>query len=356
MLRMATHPLVLRALVGRTLRTPLGAVQWSAGAQPDSWRAVCAPCTLQLPAFGSDTPRWSRAELSVLRTSQNDFHGEFILGDAPHAVHGPWRAQLVKGALELNATLPDTPMADAFALFTSTIPELAHAQIEGRIRLSTRLRLPARELMLKPQIEGFAVSGLGTESLLTAVPACHGKPSSLQFGRWLPRAVIAAEDQRFYEHTGYDIDEMTAAWSGHATRGASTLSQQLAKLLYTGDAHSPQRKLRELLYAVELDRTLGKARVLSLYLAIAPWGEELCGAQAASRHYLHKRPDALTPTEAAWLASLLHNPDRELEQLAASGQVNTERVGWVIAHLRPLRAEKREALLADLPAWSPQRR
>ena len=356
MLRMATHPLVLRALVGRTLHTPVGAVQWSAGAQPDSWRAVCAPCTLQLPAFGADTLRWSRAELSVLRTSQNDFHGEFILGDAPHAVHGPWRAQLVKGALELNATLPDTPMADAFALFTSTIPELAHAQIEGRIRLSTRLRLPARELMLKPQIEGFAVSGLGTESLLTAVPACHGKPSSLQFGRWLPRAVIAAEDQRFYEHTGYDIDEMTAAWSGHATRGASTLSQQLAKLLYTGDAHSPQRKLRELLYAVELDRTLGKARVLSLYLAIAPWGEELCGAQAASRHYLHKRPDALTPTEAAWLASLLHNPDRELEQLAASGQVNTERVGWVIAHLRPLRAEKREALLADLPAWSPQRR
>ncbi|HJW11062.1 MAG TPA: biosynthetic peptidoglycan transglycosylase [Albitalea sp.] len=356
MLRMATHPLVLRALEGRTLHTRIGDVQWNAGAQPDSWRAVCAPCTLQLPAFGADPLRWNRAELSVLRTSQNDFRGEFALGDAPHAVHGPWRAQLVKGTLELNATLPDTPMADAFALFTSTIPELQHAQIEGRIRLAARLRLPSRELMLKPQIDGFAVSGLGTESLLTAVPACHGKPSSLQFGRWLPRAVIAAEDQRFYEHTGYDIDEMTAAWSGHATRGASTLSQQLAKLLYTGDARSPQRKLRELLYAVELDRTLGKARVLSLYLAIAPWGEEQCGAQAASRHYLHKRPDALTPTEAAWLASLLHNPDREIEQLAASGQVNTERVGWVIAHLRPLRAEKREALLAELPAWSPQRR
>ncbi|WP_372525323.1 biosynthetic peptidoglycan transglycosylase [Piscinibacter sp.] len=356
LLRMATHPVVLHLLEGRTLHTRYGALQWSPGAQPDSWRAVCAPCTLRAPAFGNDELHWSRAELSVVRSSQNDFHGEFTLGDAPHAVRGQWKAQLAKGALELNAKLPDTPLADAYALFASAIPELKQAQIEGRIRLDARLRLPSRELALKPHIEGFAVSGLGTESLLSAVPACHGKPSSLQFGRWLPRAVIAAEDQRFVEHNGYDLDEMAAAWSGHTAPGASTLSQQLAKLLFTGDARSPQRKLRELLYAVELDRTLGKARVLSLYLAIAPWGEGQCGAQAAARHYLNKHPNALTPTEAAWLASLLHNPDRELAQLATRGQVNTERVGWVIAHLRPLRADKRDALLDALPAWSPGRR
>jgi membrane peptidoglycan carboxypeptidase len=131
------------------------------------------------------------------------------------------------------------------------------------------------------------------------------------------------------------------------------LSQQLAKLLFAGDSRSHLRKLRELLYAVELDRTLGKARVLNLYLSLAPWGEGQCGAHAAARHYLHKRADALTATEAAWLASLLHNPDREIAQMARTGQANTDRVGWVIGNLRPLNKAKREALLDDLATWSP---
>lgn len=127
------------------------------------------------------------------------------------------------------------------------------------------------------------------------------------------------------------MQEIGAAWSLNqrhhdAARGGSTLSQQLAKLIYAGDDRHHLRKLRELLYAVELDRTLGKARVLHLYLAMAPWGEGRCGAAAAARHYLNKRVDRLTPTEAAWLASLLRHPDQ--------GATNVEHMAWVIAHLR----------------------
>ena len=92
-------------------------------------------------------------------------------------------------------------------------------------------------------------------------------------------------------------------------RGASTLSQQLAKLLYVGDERSVARKVRELLYAVELDRTLGKARVLQLYLSVAPWGDGQCGAEAAALHYFGKRAAALDAAEAVWLASLLRNPE-----------------------------------------------
>jgi hypothetical protein len=353
MLRMATHPLTLRALEGRTLRSRFGPVQWRAGAHPGHWRAVCAPCTLRLAELGDDTIRWSRIELELERTSQNDFKGEFALGDAPHAVRGKWTAHLDATGAQLSFKLPATPMADAYGLFASAIPELARARIDGQLRLDARLRLPSREWIVRPQIDGFAVSGLGTDALLTALPTCHGKPSALKFGTWLPRAVVAAEDQRFYEHSGYDLDEIVAAWSPGAARGASTLSQQLAKLIYTGDSRSHVRKLRELLYAVELDRTLGKARVLNLYLAIAPWGNGLCGAHAAAWHHAGKRADQLTPTEAAWLASLLRNPDRELELMAQRGHVDIERVAWVINNLRPLAKARREALVEGLDGWSP---
>ena len=76
--------------------------------------------------------------------------------------------------------------------------------------------------------------------------------------------MIAAEDQRFFEHAGYDLAELGAALEPQpgqqrVERGGSTLSQQLAKLLVTGDERSPARKLRELLYAVEMEQTLGKA-------------------------------------------------------------------------------------------------
>ena len=136
-----------------------------------------------------------------------------------------------------------------------------------------------------------------------------------------------------------------------AARGASTLSQQLAKLLYTGDERSVVRKLREALYAVEMDRTLGKARVLQLYLAVAPWGQGQCGAEAAALHLLNKRAAALTPIEAAWLASLLRNPDAELARMANQGAVDTERVGDIIQAMRPLARARREELREQLADW-----
>ena len=170
--------------------------------------------------------------------------------------------------------------------------------------------------------------------------------------------MLAAEDQRFFEHTGFDAVELGAAFStelrpGAVRRGASTLSQQLAKLIYTGDSKSHLRKLRELLYAVELDRTLGKARVLNLYLSLAPWGGGTCGADAAAWRHLGQTAHELDPFDAAWLASLLHNPDAELAQMARSGEANRPRVRWIVDHLRPLARTKRQALLNAFDDWAP---
>lgn len=357
LLRLATHPAVLRRLEGRTLATRFGPVQWHPGDAPNRWRVVCAPCRFRLRELGDDTITLARVEIDAHRLAQHEWRGELRLGDAG-VVKARWHAAFDARGATVSVQLPDTPLEAAFRLFERELPELQPARIAGTVRLDARLVLPQRTLTVVPRIDGFVVDGLGTEALLHAAPACGPLPPR-GFGAWLPRAVIAAEDQRFHEHPGYDLREMTAAWSLNqrergAARGGSTLSQQLAKLVYTGGERHHVRKLRELLYAVELDRTLGKARVLNLYLAMAPWGDGQCGAAAASRHYLRKRVDRLTPTEAAWLASLLHSPDREWALYERSGEVNVERVGWVIAHLRPMAADRRQALVEALPGWSPR--
>jgi monofunctional biosynthetic peptidoglycan transglycosylase len=103
----------------------------------------------------------------------------------------------------------------------------------------------------------------------------------------------------------------------------------VAKLLVTGAVRSPVRKLRELLFAVEMEQTLGKARILHLYLDHAPWGATVCGAQAAAHTYFGKRADQLTAAQAVWLAAMLHNPAMEARQWRSTGQINQARAQWV---------------------------
>ena len=353
-MRMVTHPVVMRALKDRDWHTPQGTLRITPQALPDSWTITCSDCRVLLS--GRDVLTLRRIVLAAHRQAQGEWRGDFALGDESHAVRGKFGFRFDDRAGELTVQMPDTPLADVYRLFTGVIPEVGHAQIDGRLRLRASVKLPQRDLVVEPFIDGFSVAGLGTEALLNATSTCPAPKHG--FGTWLPRAVIAAEDQRFQEHSGYDIREIASALSQRditdgLPRGASTLTQQVAKLLYTGDSRTHVRKLRELLYAVELDRTLGKARVLNLYLSMAPWGDGLCGAAAASQHYLHKRVDRLTPMEAAWLASLLHNPERDIAAMARTGRVDEQRVAWVIDNLRPLRAAQREALVEALPSWKP---
>jgi len=359
-LRLATHPLGLRALAGRTFHTSHGTLRFQQGADESSIRVVCDPCMPHAALLGTPPLRLHRTELSLTRVGQNHLHGEIHAG----AVHASWKLQIEKHGVDLRMQVPDAPIADFYAVVGAAIPELARAHIEGRAGAELSLALPSGVWRVVPRVEGFSVSGLGTEALLSAtpLPACarptRRADAAAPFGAWLPRAVVAAEDQRFFEHAGLDLVEMRAAWrSGTEAnlhpRGASTLSQQLAKLLYTGDERSAVRKLREALYAVEMDRVLGKARVLQLYLTVAPWGGGHCGAQAAALQLLHKRASALTPIEAAWLASLLRNPEAELARVAANGSVDKARVAEIIEAMRPLARTRREELREQLADWAP---
>jgi membrane carboxypeptidase/penicillin-binding protein PbpC len=236
-------------------------------------------------------------------------------------------------------------------------------RVRGSFALTLHAQVPHGRWRIEPQLDGLEVDGLGTERFidLQRPAACRadaqaGVPS---VGGWLPRAVVAAEDARFFEHPGYDLRAMADALQrnqrpGSAVAGASTLTQQLAKLLVAGDERSASRKLRELLYAVEMERTLGKARILQTYLALAPWGEGVCGAERAVRVHLGQRdPSTVGPVAASWLASLLTAPDAHLAAERAAGEVDHARVARVLDSLRPMRAERREKAQLQLLFWSP---
>jgi monofunctional biosynthetic peptidoglycan transglycosylase len=127
------------------------------------------------------------------------------------------------------------------------------------------------------------------------------------------RAVVASEDDRFMEHHGFDWTGIQDAFEknlaeGEFAAGGSTISQQLARNLFLSPNKNLWRKGEEAIITVMLETTLGKRRILELYLNVVEWGNLLYGIDAASRYYFHKSAATLTPHEAAFLAAMLPNP------------------------------------------------
>lgn len=137
--------------------------------------------------------------------------------------------------------------------------------------------------------------------------------ASDKISNYLKKAVVIAEDDKFYEHHGLDWDAIKLAAKKNWRRkkiafGASTISQQLVKNLYLTPSKDPVRKVREVLLAVFLDFYLPKERTLELYLNVVEWGPNIFGAEAAARHYFGVSAANLSAPQAAFLASILPNP------------------------------------------------
>ncbi len=131
----------------------------------------------------------------------------------------------------------------------------------------------------------------------------------------LRNAVLIAEDSSFFQHSGYDVDEIRESvkrnWrEKRFARGASTITQQLAKNLYLSTSRNPLRKVREFLIAQELERSLPKERIFEIYLNVIEWGDGIYGIEPASRRYFGKSASELRPEEAAILAAMIPNPRR----------------------------------------------
>ncbi len=130
---------------------------------------------------------------------------------------------------------------------------------------------------------------------------------------YLIKAVVIAEDDKFWRHEGFDFEAIQKAMekdlkAKRFKAGGSTISQQLAKNLYLNSSKNPLRKIKEAVLTWRLERTLTKKRIIELYLNVVEWGEGIFGIEAASRHYYGRPADALTPEEAARLAVVLPNP------------------------------------------------
>ena len=362
LIQWGSTPWIARQLHGRSLPTRLGQLDLAWDEARQELALHCRPCTLRSSSWGDEPLRLPDGHITVRRNA-TELRGTLRSG----TVSATWQGTLRPSGITLHISVPNTPVADGYALFASAIPEVASAQIDGTFSLKATLELPSKALTVQPRLDGMAVNGLGTDAWAQAQSQCsRGLPATMaranvRSDSLLARAVLAAEDQRFFEHPGYDLVEMGKALRSNQAedatlRGASTLSQQVAKLLVTGGERSPVRKLRELLYAVEMEQTLGKARILQLYLSHAPWGATVCGAQAAAHTYFGKRADQLSAAEAVWLAAMLHNPALEAQRWRARGSINLERAQWVAAGLRPLRRAERTQLLADLAEMGPLER
>jgi hypothetical protein len=127
------------------------------------------------------------------------------------------------------------------------------------------------------------------------------------------RTLLLAEDAGFYGHRGIDLRELPKAlltdWSrGRAARGASTITQQLAKNLFLSRDKQLGRKLEELAITFLLESALGKDRILEIYLNIIEWGPNLRGLRPAARFYFGREPQALSPAEMAFLVAIIPGP------------------------------------------------
>jgi len=151
----------------------------------------------------------------------------------------------------------------------------------------------------------------------------------------LVRAVIAAEDTRFCDHSGVDLDAIKTALderqqSGRV-RGASTLTQQTAKNVFLWNGGGYARKASEAWMAVFIDGFWGKERVLEAYLNVAEWGDGLYGAEAAAYGRFGKPARELTKFEAARLAAVLPSPNKW--QVRPAGPYVRKRTGTILARM-----------------------
>lgn len=149
------------------------------------------------------------------------------------------------------------------------------------------------------------------------------------------KAVVAAEDQKFRTHNGFDVEAMEKAYEHNKKskrkRGASTISQQTAKNLFLWSGGGYFRKGLEAGITVLIENIWGKDRILEVYLNVAEFGPGVYGVEAASQIYFHKPAAQLTPTEAARLAAVLPSPRRW--KVSAPGAYVQKRVSWIVGQM-----------------------
>ena len=205
----------------------------------------------------------------------------------------------------------------------------------GGIALFSVLPVPFSAVMVERQLGAWLTGNFSY--------VAHSDWTSMdEISPWMGLVVIAAEDQKFPEHWGFDVAAIEKALAHNErnetrVRGASTLSQQTAKNLFLWDGRSWLRKGLEAGLTVGIETVWSKKRILTVYLNIAEFGEGVFGVEAAAQRYFNKPASRLTMSEAALLAAVLPNPIR-FKANAPSGYVRS-RQAWILRQMRQLGGE-----------------
>jgi monofunctional glycosyltransferase len=171
----------------------------------------------------------------------------------------------------------------------------------------------------------------------------------------LPLAVVASEDQKFPEHWGFDVAAIEKAYAlnqhSHKVRGASTISQQVAKNLFLWSGRSYFRKGLEAYFTLLIESLWPKRRILEVYLNIAEFGYGTYGAEAAAQRFFHKPAARLTRGDSAVLAAVLPNPERLFA--AAPSRYVQQRREWILGQMQALGGTE---MLGDIDAYPSRHR
>lgn len=205
----------------------------------------------------------------------------------------------------------------------------------GGIALFSVMPVPFSAVMVERQLGAWLSGDFGY--------VAHSDWVSMdEISPWMGLAVIAAEDQKFPDHWGFDVTAIEKALAHNERnenriRGASTLPQQTAKNLFLWDGRSWVRKGLEAGLTLGMETVWSKKRILTVYLNIAEFGDGIFGVEAAAQRYFHKPASRLSLSEAALLAAVLPNPLR-FKANAPSGYVRN-RQAWIMRQMRQLGGE-----------------
>jgi Transglycosylase len=264
------------------------------------WRLTSDGATLSGSVALADVPRDTRIDLS-LEVEHLDFATVLRNSGLEEPVAGDGSGEKALGAASLSARA------------TGRLAEPSSFVVTQRLDFTPpRRALPAIERLKGDFVHEVATAGGGRRAIAVSpdspdfVPLADVPPVFV-------RTLLLSEDAAFYGHRGIDLSELPSAiltnWArGGITRGASTITQQLAKNLFLSREKRLGRKLQELCLALLLESSLPKSRILEIYVNVIEWGPDVYGLRPAARRYFAVEPRELTPKQMAFLVALIPGP------------------------------------------------
>ena len=317
-----------------------------------------------------DLPRWKVAVDGL------SLSGSLSLVDVPRdpRLTLAFEAERVDLARLLLLSAPSSPSAVAASLgggnaeeslgsaslsahVTGTLSDPASFTVEQRLDFSPPKRIPPSIERLRRDFVHEVTLPDGQRRAIDVAPSSPDFVPLREVPPLLVRTLLLGEDAGFFGHHGIDLAEVPSAiltdWSrGTAARGASTITQQLAKNLFLSREKRLGRKLQEVALALLLESALGKERILEIYLNVIEWGPGVYGLRPAAQRYFNEDPGELTPGQMALLVALIPGPVKYQRSLATGTPSPGFRplVDRLLAKLRSVDAiseEEYQTALAD---------